>query len=381
MLRLKCSLGAPILAVTLLAALGANPGRAKSQMSKSTFGTTPDGQTVDLYTLTNKNGMKTSITNYGGHVVTLFVPDRAGHLDDVVLGFDDLNGYLDKNDPYFGTLVGRYANRVAKGVFQLDGKTYHLAVTNGPNALHGGVKGFDKRVWTARERTGENGLELTYLSKDGEEGYPGSLSVKVIYMLTDANELVIDYTATTDKDTILNLTNHSYFNLNGQGSGNILKHELMLNADHFTPSDATGVPTGEIRSVAGTPLDFRKPTAIGARIDSDYDQLKVPKGYDQNFVINHHGHDLALTARVTDAETGRVMEVLTTQPGVQLYTANNLNGSIHGKGGKAYEKRGGLCLETQHYPDSPNKPNFPSTVLKPGQTFHEVTVYRFSTMK
>jgi len=337
----------------------------------------PDGQSIDLYTLTNRNGMKVIITNYGGRGVSLFVPDRAGKVADVVLGFDDLSGYLEQN-PYFGALVGRYANRIAKAEFKLESAEYHVPQNDGPNALHGGIRGFDKRVWTARDLSKENpSLELTYLSKDNEEGYPGNLSVKVIYTLTDNNELQIDYTATTDKDTVLNLTNHSYLNLAGQGNGNILNHQLTINADRFTPINTTLIPTGELRPVDGTPFDFRKPTSIGARINDDDEQLKFGKGYDHNFVVNHKGAGLVLAARVTDPASGRVMEVLTTQPGVQLYTGNFLDGSIHGKGGKVYGYRSALCLETQHFPNSPNQPNFPSAALKPGQTFQETTIYRF----
>jgi aldose 1-epimerase len=300
---------------------------------------------------------------------------------DVVLGFDHLDDYLG-NDPFFGALVGRYANRIDKARFTLDGVEYKLAKNDGENSLHGGLKGFDKKAWKAREPSKDHpALELTYLSKDGEEGYPGNLNVKVVYTLTDSNELRIDYTATTDKNTVLNLTNHSYFNLAGQGSGDVLKHVLMINADRFTPIDAALTPTGELRSVAGTPLDFRKPTAIGARIDDDNEQLKFGKGYDHNFVLNHKGNDLTLAARVTEPQSGRVLEVLTTQPGVQLYTGNFLDGTIHGKGGKVYGRRSAFCLETQHFPDSPNQPKFPSTELKPGQTYHQTTIYKFSVAK
>lgn len=340
-----------------------------------------DGQSIDLYTLTNRQGMEVGITNYGGRVVSILVPDRLGKMADVGLGFGSLDGYLgDKS--CFGALVGRYANRIANGRFALDGTQYKLAQNDGANSLHGGLKGFDKRVWNARELPGDQrALELTYLSKDGEEGYPGNLSVKVVYSLTDSNELRIDYTATTDKDTVLNLTNHSYFNLAGQGSGDILKHELRINADRFTPIDDTLIPTGELRQVEGTPLDFRKPTAIGARINEDHEQLKFGKGYDHNFVLNHKGGELALAAHVTEPESGRVLEVLTTQPGLQFYSGNFLDGTVHGKEGKVYGRRSAFCLETQHFPDSPNKPAFPSTELKPGQTYHETTIYKFSTTR
>jgi len=358
--------------------LGAPGQTANRGIRKSAFGKTAEGQ-VDLYTLTNRSGIEVRITNYGGRVVSILAPDRHGKMADVVLGFDSLDDYLGSN-PFFGALVGRYANRIAKARFTLDGVEYKLAQNNGPNSLHGGLKGFDKVIWAARELLKDPPtLELTYVSQDGEEGYPGKLKAKVVYALTDKNELRIDYTATTDKDTVLNLTNHSYFNLAGQGTGDILKHEIMINADRFTPVDATLIPTGELRQVQGTPLDFRRATAIGARIDADDEQLKFGKGYDHNFVINRTGHGLSLAARVTEPESGRVMEVLTTQPGVQFYTGNFLDGTVHGKGGKVYGRRSAFCLETQHFPDSPNQPKFPSAEIKPGQTYHQTTVYKFST--
>jgi aldose 1-epimerase len=368
----------------VLAIVGAAEGatdKPSSGITRKTFGKMTDGRTIDLYTLTNNHGMRVAVTNYGGIVVSVVAPDRNGKPGDVVLGFDNLEGYLAK-EPYFGALIGRYGNRIGNARFKLDGVEYKLAVNDGPNSLHGGLKGFDKRVWTAREIHGEHpALELTYLSKDGEEGYPGNLSVKVVYTLAEDNALRLDYLATTDKDTVLNLTNHSYFNLAGEGNGNILKHEIMINADRFTPIDGTLIPTGELRKVAGTPFDFRKPAAIGARIDADDEQIKFGKGYDHNFVLNRSGSGLSLAARVADPESGRVLEVLTTQPGLQFYTGNFLDGSVHGKGGKAYGRRSALCLETQHFPDSPNKPGFPSTVLKPGETFRESTVYKFSVSK
>jgi aldose 1-epimerase len=355
---------------------GAGPG-----VKKSAFGKMPDGQAVDLYTLTNRNGMQVSITNYGGTVVSIVVPDRNGKMADVVLGFDTLKGYLG-NEPFFGATVGRYANRIAGGTFKLDGKAYKLPLNDGKNTLHGGPQGIDKKVWTAREIPGSHpAIELTYLSKDGEEGFPGNLSVKVVFTLTDDNALKIDYTATTDKDTVLNLTNHSYFNLDGQGNGDVMKQVMMINADRFTPVDSTLIPTGELRSVQGTPFDFRKPTAIGARIGDKDEQLNLGHGYDHNFVLNRKGPGLTLAARAMDPASGRVLEVLTTQPGVQLYTGNFLDGTIHGKGGKVYGHRAAFCLETQHFPDSPNHPKFPSTELKPGQTFHQETEFKFSTAK
>jgi aldose 1-epimerase len=346
-----------------------------------------DGRAFDLHTLTNRNGMKVAITNYGGIVVSILVPDRHGKMADVVLGFDNPGVYPGNNDPlYFGALIGRYANRIAKARFTLDGVEYKLAQNDGDNSLHGGLKGFDKQVWKVRELSGKYpALELTYLSKDGEEGYPGDVSVKVVYTLTDSAELRIDYTATTDKDTVLCLTNHSYFNLAGQGNGDILKHVMMIDADRFTPVDATLIPTGELRKVEGTPFDFRKPTAIGMRIDQADEQLKPGGGYDHNFVLNRRGDGLTLAARVTEPESGRVLEVLTTEPGIQFYSGNflagTIDGAIHGKGGKVYGHRSAFCLETQHFPDSPNKPGFPSTGLKPGQTYVQTTIYKFSTTK
>jgi len=346
---------------------------------RESFGKTGDGQAVDIYTLKNRRGAEARITTYGGAVVSLTMPDRAGKFDDVLLGFDDLEGYQ-KTTTYIGSLVGRYANRIAKGRFTLNGKEYTLATNNGENHLHGGVRGFDKVVWKARPLPARGGqaLELTYLSKDGEEGYPGNLTVRVVYTLTDANELKIDYYATTDKDTVVNLTNHNYYNLAGQGNGDILGHLLTINASRFTPTDAGAIPTGELRAVRGTPFDFTRPTSIGARIEQDEEQLKLGKGYDHNFVVNGRAGVLRLAARVTEPTTGRVMETWTTEPGVQLYTGNYLDGSDVGKGGKPYRHRSGFCLETQHYPDSPNRPEFPSTVLRKGARFRSTTVYKFS---
>ncbi|HLY16991.1 MAG TPA: aldose epimerase family protein [Bryobacteraceae bacterium] len=341
------------------------------------FGKLPSGETVELYTLKNPKGVAAGISTYGAVVVSLKVPDRAGALGDVVLGFDDFNGYLTP-PPYFGAVVGRYGNRIAHAQFVLDGVTYHLAKNDGDNTLHGGKRGFDKVIWKAKPNGGQS-LELTYLSKDGEEGYPGNLSVTVVYTLTDDNELLIDYSATTDKDTVLNLTNHSYFNLAGQGEGDILGHRLAIKAGRFTPVDEGLIPTGELRSVEGTPLDFRQSHAIGERIDSTDEQIVLGRGYDHSFVLDRTGDGLSLAARVADPKSGRVMEVLTTQPAVQFYTGNFLDGTIHGKGGKVYGRRSALCLETQHYPDSPNHPDFPTTELKPGQQYHTTTVYRFST--
>jgi aldose 1-epimerase len=350
---------------------------ANPQMQKQSFGKTEDGQQTDLYILTNKHGMEITITNYGGTVVTLKVPDRNGKLDDVVLGYDKLDDYA-AGKAYFGAIVGRYANRIAHAKFTLDGITYTLPKNDGDNHLHGG---FNKRVWTPKDVSSSAGqaLELTYLSKDGEEGFPGNLSVKVVYTLTDENELKIDYSATTDKDTVLNLTNHCYFNLAGQGNGDILQHQLMIRADRFTPVDANLIPTGELRSVKGTPFDFTTATAIGARIDQDNEELKLGRGYDHNWVLNSGTTgSLTLAAQAYEPHSGRLLEVQTTQPGLQFYTGNFLDG-IHGKQGKVYNRRNAFCLETQHFPDSPNHPDFPSTVLKPGQHFVSTTVYRFST--
>jgi aldose 1-epimerase len=350
-------------------------------VEKQSFGTAPDGQAIDIYTLKNAKGMEARITNFGATLVSLRVPDRAGKFDDVVLGFDSLDGYVNLNT-YYGGLIGRYGNRIAGGKFSLDGKTFTLPKNNGENTLHGGLKGFNKRVWEAKPVTTKAGeeLELTYLSSDGEEGFPGNLSVKVVYKLAaDKNDLTIDYTATTDKDTVLNLTNHSYFNLAGAGSGDILGDVVTIHATKFTPVDASLIPTGELKDVAGTPFDFRKPTAVGARIDQNEPQLQYGKGYDLNWVIDRKAGstDLVPAAEVYEPKTGRVLEVLTTEPGVQFYSGNHME-DTQGKDGKTYHFRGALCLETQHYPDSPNHPAFPTTELKPGQTFHSTTVFKFS---
>jgi len=375
-LRLLCT---ALLGLTFLAVLRA---QGAVGLKKAAFGKTKDGQPVGIYTLTNTGGMEVAITNYGGVVVSIKAPDRNGKFADVVLGFDTFDAYLN-NTPFFGALVGRYGNRIAKARFTLDGHEYHLAANDNGNTLHGGLKGFDKRLWQAKDVSTKEipALELTCLSKDGEEGFPGNLSVTVTYSLTPKNELKIDYAATTDKDTVLNLTNHSYFNLAGQGERDILSHLMMINADRFTPVDATLIPTGELKSVAGTPLDFRKPTAIGARIDADDQQMKFGRGYDHNFVLNRKGGELILAARVTEPSSGRVLEVLTTQPGLQFYTGNFLDGTIHGKAGKVYPRRSAFCMETQHFPDSPNQPQFPTAVLKPGEHFQSTTVFRFSTVK
>ncbi len=369
------------LLMTTLTPTGATPQPGST--TKKSFGKTPDGQPVDLYVLTNRTGAEVSITNYGGAVVSLKVPDRNGKLADVVLGFDTVDGYVNDKS-HFGALVGRYGNRIGHAQFVLDGKTYRLAKNNGENSLHGGIKGFDKALWSAKtfSKKGGQSLTLSYLSKDGEEGFPGNLNVTVTYTWTDAHALIIDYSATTDKKTVVNLTNHSYFNLAGQGFGDILGHLLTIQADKFTPVDAGLIPTGELRDVEGTPFDFRNPVAIGARIEQEEEQLKLGGGYDHNFVLRcsaDPGESLA--ARVVEPTSGRVLEVTTTEPGVQFYTGNFLDGKTIGKGGATYPKRSAFCLETQHYPDSPNQPKFPTAVLNPGERYHTITTYKFSTEK
>ena len=344
----------------------------KPSVEKARFGQLPDGTGVDLYTLTNAHGLVANVTNYGTIITELHVPDRHGQAGDVVLGFDNLDQYL-KGHPCFGCTVGRVANRIAKGRFTLDGKTYTLAINNGPNHLHGGLKGFDKARWQAEPQAGA-AVKFTRTSIDGEEGYPGALAVAVTMTLTEGNELRLDYTATTDRPTPVNLTNHSYFNLAGEGD--VLAHELMIAADHYTPADSALIPTGEIKPVKGTPLDFTKPQPIGSR----FAQLHAdPVGYDHNFVLNSGGKRLALAARVYEPKSGRVMEVHTTEPGVQLYTANFLNGSLTGKRGVVYRRHAGFCLETQHFPDSVNQPKFPSVILRPDQVYRQTTTHKFLT--
>jgi aldose 1-epimerase len=356
----------------------ASMSKPTGTISQAPFGKTADGTPVEMYTLRNYNGMETRIMTYGGIVVSLKVPDKNGKYGDVVLGYDNLDDYL-KNNPFFGALVGRYGNRIANGKFALDGKEYTLALNNAPNNLHGGPVGFDKRVWkVARADVGPDGprLELTYLSEDGDQGFPGNLKVTATYTLTDDNGLRLDYTATTDKDTVCNLTQHSYFNLTGKGD--VLNHQVFINADKFTPVDNTLIPTGKLKPVAGTPFDFRTATAVGVRIDANDDQIKFGHGYDHNWVIDKPPGKLGLVARVTDPITGRAMEVWSTEPGVQFYSGNFLDGSITGKNGWVYQRRNGLCFEPQHYPDSPNHPQFPSAELKPGQTYHNTIIYKFS---
>jgi aldose 1-epimerase len=347
-------------------------------MTRAPFGQLPDGTAVEAFTFTNASGMSVTAITYGGIITSLKVPDKAGQLADVVLGYDSLQGYLDKS-PFFGCIVGRYGNRIGKGTFTLDGKTYTLPINNGENHLHGGPQGFDKKVWKAEpfEHGDLVGVVFTHTSPDGDMGYPGTLAMKVTYTLTSDNTLRFDYEATTDKATPVNLTQHTYFNLAGAGSGDILKHEIEIKADRYTPVDAGLIPTGQLATVEGTPFDFRKATAIGARIDADHPQIKAGGGYDHNMVFTRAAAGLEPVVTVHEPTTGRTMTVATTQPGVQFYTGNFLDGTITGKGGKVYPKRSGLCLETQHFPDSPNKPEFPTTILKPGETYRESTAYTF----
>jgi aldose 1-epimerase len=346
----------------------------RANLEKSTFGKMPNGTVIEQYKLTNAKRVVAKIITYGAIVTELQVPDRNGKLGDIVLGFDNLSQYLEKH-PYFGAAIGRVANRIAQGKFTLDGKSYTLALNDGPNHLHGGLKGFDKVVWKAEPVKAENGVavKFSYTSPDGEEGYPGNLSVTVTYTLTDNNELKIDYTATTDKATPVNLTNHSYFNL--AGAGDILGHELMLAADQFTPVDETLIPTGEIKAVKGTPMDFTKSMAIGSRMDQ---LTNKPRGYDHNYVLNSGGKKLALAARVYEPKTGRVMEIQTTEPGIQFYSGNFLDGTLKGKGGAIYKQYAAFCLETDHFPDSANRASFPSVILRPGQTYTQTTLHTFS---
>jgi aldose 1-epimerase len=363
-----------LLALPAIAVERKGAEKMKATVEKKDFGKTADGTVVDIYTLTNANGMKAKITNYGGIITELHVPDRDGKLADVVLGFDDLKNYL-AGHPHYGAIAGRVANRIANGKFTLDGKEYKLFVNNGPNSLHGGKVGFDKKVWKAESFEGKDGVgvKMTYVSPDGEEGYPGTLTTTMTYTLTDKNEFRIDYHATTDKPTIINLTNHSYFNLAGAGSGDVLGTELAIEADKYTPADETLIPTGELALVKGTPLDFTTPHTIGERAG----QIKKSiGGYDHNFVLNSGGGKLALAARAYETKSGRVMETYTTEPGVQLYTANFM-GDTKGKGGTVYKKQGGFCLETQHFPDAINQPKFPSIVLRPGKAYETTTVYKF----
>lgn len=351
-----------------------------SELNRTCFGRLPDGNEASLFHFRAGNGISVNITDFGGRVVNIYAPDRMGKVEDIALGFDDLAGYVAKN-PYFGALVGRYANRIAYARFELDGRTYHLDPNDPPNTLHGGKLGFDKVLWGARETEidGEPALELSHTSPDGHEGFPGALQARVVYRLIQ-NELRIDFVATTDKKTVLNLTNHSYFDLAGQGKGKILDHVVTIDADRYTPIDRDLVPTGELAPVEGTPFDFRQPRRIGERIDDRNEQLKLALGYDHNFVLNGGGGDTpAFAARAVEPDSGRMLEVFTTQPGVQFYTGNHLKGDVKGKGGVVYAYRTGLCLETQHFPNSPNQPGFPTTELSPGQEFRSSTIFRFAT--
>jgi aldose 1-epimerase len=347
----------------------------EAKVTKSVFGDMPDGTKVEIYTL-EEGAIKARVMTYGARLVSLEVPDRSGKVADIVLGYESLAGYTADPKSYFGSIVGRYGNRIAHATFTLDGKRYQLPANDGANSLHGGIKGFDKLLWQGHEIP--HGVELTVVSKDGDQGYPGTLTARVRYTL-EGHALKIEYFATTDKDTVLNLTNHSYFNLAGEGQGTILNHLVMIPADRYTPVDSGLIPTGELAPVAGTPLDFHHPTAIGARINDDNEQMKLGGGYDHNYVLNGKMGVLQQAARVVEPTTGRVLTVETTQPGVQFYSGNFLDGTLHGKHGHVYVKRSGFCLETQHFPDSPNHPKFPTSELKPGETYHETTIFTFST--
>ncbi|HEY8176654.1 MAG TPA: aldose epimerase family protein [Gemmatimonadaceae bacterium] len=359
---------------------------ATASVKREPFGTLADGRAVELFTLTNAHGVEVRAMTYGGIITVIRTPDRDGHLDDVVLGFDSLAGYL-KGSPYFGAIVGRYANRIARGQFTLDGVTYQLVRNNSPNSLHGGVRGFDKVLWTAEPLTGGSGVSvvLRYASRDGEEGYPGNVNVRVTYALTPTDELVVDYEASADKATPINLSQHTYWNLHGSGRGDILDHVLTLDASAFTPVDSTLIPTGDITPVEGTPFDFRAATPVGARIEQHHEQLRYGRGYDHNWVLDRRGGagsaDLIHAARLVDPSSGRALDVRTTEPGIQFYSGNFLDGTIRGKGGQVYGHRTGLCLETQHFPDSPNHPTFPSTILRPGETYRSRTTFAFSVVK
>jgi aldose 1-epimerase len=380
MTRFRPSLPAlVVLSIGLGAAMNVD---AATRIERKPFGKTAAGEAVELFTFTRDGAPTVAITNLGGHIVSILAPDRDGKVGNVTLGYSDFAGYLGDSS-YFGCLVGRYANRIAKGRFSLDGRSYTLATNNGPNSLHGGPGGFNKRLWAAKVVVGPEGdaLELTYVSKDGEEGYPGTLTATVVYSLRADGGLAIDYTATTDAPTVVNLTNHAYFNLAGEGEGTILGHEMQIEADDYTPVDATLIPTVEKRPVEGTPFDFRKPVAIGARIDAADEQLKAGGGYDHNFVLRGTMGVLRVVAKVAERKSGRVMDVLTTEPGIQFYSGNFLDGKFKGASGKPYVKRGGFCLEAQHYPDSPNRPEWPSVVLRPGQTYRQTTVYRFAVAR
>ncbi len=381
------------LVIGLFALHGCQPGNQKeaNQTEKSSpfsvnvrdFGVTPQGDTVNQFTISNGNGMEVKIINYGGIITHLKVPDQNGKIEDVVLGFDDLESYL-KGSPYFGAIVGRYGNRIAKGKFSLDGQEYSLVTNNGENHLHGGLKGFDKVVWDGEVVENEHDvkIKLHYLSKDMEEGYPGNLDVTVTYTIKETNEIEIDYQATTDKATVVNITQHSYFNLTGNTKTDILDHEVMINADNLLPVDAGLIPTGEFLPVEGTPFDFNEMHQVGERIDEDHEQLKLGGGYDHCWVLNKSDvNALDWVVKMTEPVSGRVFELATTEPGIQFYSGNFLNGSLTGKFGIAYEQRYGLCFEPEHFPDSPNQPDFPSVVLNPGEEYHTKTIWRFSIVE
>jgi aldose 1-epimerase len=373
-----------VFALFFLLSISSNAKNTADKIQIASFGKTKDGETVYSYALSNNKGLQAEVISFGAALVYLKVPDRSGKSADVVLGYDNLEGY-ETDKSFFGATIGRYGNRIAGGQFTLDGAVVHLPKNDGPNTLHGGTVGFNKHVWTGVDRSDPDAqvLELTYTSPDGDMGFPGTLKVKVTYTLPrEKNELRIDYSATTDKDTVVNLTNHSYFNLSGVVNQEILNHQLTLRAPEFTPVDSTLIPTGELKKVAGTPFDFTKPAAIGARINQDDEQLKFGKGYDHNWVLEKRkGGEPRLAAEVYEPGSGRVLEVLTTEPGIQFYSGNFLDGTVHGKGGVLYAHRTGLCLETQHFPDSPNHSNFPPTILKPGETYQSTTIFRFSTRK
>ncbi|MDX5419359.1 MAG: galactose mutarotase [Hymenobacteraceae bacterium] len=349
----------------------------QAELDLANFERELDGKQVRLYFLKNRNGLEMAVTNYGAKVVSLLVPDKEGRFEDIVLGFDNLDGYLNANEPYFGATIGRYGNRIAKGKFTLNGRQYELQTNNAPNHLHGGKKGFNAHVWDTKQ-VDEHIIEFSRMSPDGEEGYPGNLQVKMIYTLTDDNEFKVTYVAETDQSTVINLTHHSFFNLHGAGNGDINDHVLMINADAYTPVDNTLIPTGEIEKVDGTPMDFRNPTEIGKRVDENFEQLKFGKGYDHNWVLKESSSTENLAATVWEPVSGRFMEVYTTEPGLQFYGGNFLDGKDKGKGGKPYTFRSALCLETQHFPDSPNQPGFPSTVLNPGEKYQHTAIYKFS---
>ncbi|NMO49692.1 galactose mutarotase [Actinoplanes sp. TBRC 11911] len=366
------------LGLGLAGASSSQAGGAKPSITKEAFGSV-GGKAVDRYTLTNGK-FRVRILTYGGILQTVETPDKHGKLANITLGFPTLAGYVDSgNSPYFGALIGRYGNRIAKGQFTLDGVKYQLNINNDPNSLHGGNVGFDKRVWSATPITGKDsvGLKLTYVSPNGEENYPGTLTTTVTYTVTSKAGIRIDYHATTDKATILNLTNHAYWNLGGEGTGTIDDHKLQLKASKYTPVDSTLIPTGAIDRVAGTPMDFTRPTAIGARNRSNFQQIVFGRGYDHNWVLDRHGNGLELAARLSDADSGRTLDIYTTEPGIQFYGGNFLDGTLYGTSGKSYRQGDGLALETQHFPDSPNHANFPSTVLRPGQVFRSTTIYQF----